>query len=104
MADASTQIDIMRVVTQGFAAVMQNMGLQQQEIEKLKNDVELLKNNHRAQSQANYKAHDADGKASMAYELYQQCRNQKQVADDLGITQGRVSQLINQHKVPKSRI
>lgn len=94
----NTQIDIMRVVTQGFAAVAQNMGLQQQEIEKLKNEVELLKNNYRAQSHANYKAHSPDGKASMAYELYEKCGNQTQVADDLGITQGRVSQLIAQHK------
>lgn len=105
MTEKNVQNDIMKVVIQGFEAVTRNMtGLerqqdaQQQEIKQLQQTVAQLQMNQRAQASSNYKAHGADGKASIAYDLYEKYGNQEKVADDLGITQGRVSQLIRQHK------
>lgn len=100
------QLEIMSVVTQGFALVAEHINAlkQQQDFHSLQlaQQQQIMQAQHQqlsAQAAATYKALPHSGKAAFVYALQDQFENQTALGQHLGISQGRVSQLVKQHKV-----
>lgn len=93
---------IMDVTMQGFAQVKQAIGEVQAEQQRLRDEQVRMAKQSREITIANYKAHTASGKARMANELVQVFGSQTGAAEYLGLTKGRISQLVNSDKNRKN--
>jgi CRP-like cAMP-binding protein len=93
---------IMDVTMQGFAQVKQAMEELQAEQQRLRDEQVRMAIQSRGVTVANYKAHTASGKARMASELVQVFGSQAGAAEYLGVTPGRISQLVNSEKNRKN--
>lgn len=93
---------IMDVTIQGFAKVTEALGEVQAEQQRLRDEQVRMAKQHRDVSIANYKAHTSSGKARMATELVQVFGSQAGAAEYLGLTKGRISQLVNSEKNRKN--
>ena len=93
---------VMDVTIQGFAKATEALAEVHAEHQRLRDEQVRMAKQHRDVSIANYKAHTSSGKARMATELVQVFGSQAGAAEYLGLTKGRICQLVNSDKNRKN--